>query len=101
MGLCSALTCFSWVTAENRATFRGIKYMKLPEQVQRKGMMMIRGHLPCEDRLGDWRLFGLEKRRLQGHIQQPSGACKEPARRTGRDFSEGLELHHERGRAES
>ncbi|GAB0203451.1 hypothetical protein GRJ2_002810700 [Grus japonensis] len=46
------------------------KDMELLERVQRRAMKLMGGmeHLSCEDKLGELRLFILEKRRIQGHL---------------------------------
>ena len=63
--------------------------MELLEQVQRRATKMIRRqqHLPYGNRLSEFVLFSLEKRRIQGRLTAAFQYLKGPTGKVGRDFS--------------
>jgi len=62
--------------------------MDLLEQVQRWDTEMTQGmeRLSCEERLKEWGLFSLQKRKLQGDLMAALQYLKGPTRKLERDF---------------
>ncbi|PKU35645.1 hypothetical protein llap_14047 [Limosa lapponica baueri] len=67
------------------------KNMDLLEWVQKRATKMIRGlkHLYYEDRLREWGLFSLEKRRLRGDLIAAFQYLKEAYAKMGTNFLSG------------
>ena len=62
------------------------KDMDLLELLQRRAMIRGLEHLSYEDRLRELGFFGLDKRRLQGHLRAAFQHLKEPTGKLERDF---------------